>query len=114
MSSFHVGHRCDREVINHEHVDACEPREQARVAPVGVSKAQFVKEARGASIDRTKAFPAGLVRERACDVRLPGTCCSGDQDRLVLLDPATRRELAYDRLVELAFRWIVDVLDARL
>jgi len=54
-----------------------------------------------------------LLRERACEVGLAGSGCAGDQHVLVLDDPTACRELADLRLVELALRWIVDVLDAR-
>ena len=48
------------------------------------------------------ALATGLLRERAGDVGLAGSGRAGDQHVLVLDHPATRRELADVRVVELA------------
>lgn len=52
-------------VVEHEDVDACEAREEADVAAVGMRESEFFAEPRDASVERAIALPAGLLRERA-------------------------------------------------
>src|SRR5262249_34917938 len=55
-----------------------------------------------------------LLREGAGEVGLAGAGLAGDDDVLMLGDPAAGPELTHERLVELAFARAVDVLDTRV
>ena len=114
VTSILIGHGRNREVVEHEDVDACETCEHARVRTVGTGETHFVEEARCAPVDGAEALTARLMRERACDPALARARCAGDEDCLMLLDPAARGELADHGLVELALHGIFDPFDARL
>jgi hypothetical protein len=64
------------------------------VDAVRVRQHELVVEALGAQTDRAETLPARLPGERTGDVRLPRAGRAGDDDVLVPLDPAARRELA--------------------
>src|SRR5580700_812385 len=114
VAALRVGHGSDGEVVDDEHVDARELGEQTGVGAVSARELQLVEEARGPAVQRTKALSACLVSEGAREVALARSGHARDEHRLVLLHPAAGRELADYRLVELASRRVVDVLDARL
>jgi hypothetical protein len=73
---------------------------------------ELVVEPRRATVDRAEALSTRLLGEGAGDVGLPRSGHAGDDDVLVLFDPAAGRELADHRLLELAAHWVVDALDA--
>src|SRR5207249_12083917 len=65
--------RAEREVVEHQDVDAGEAGEEAEVAPVGVGEGEFLVEPGDAAVERAVALPARLLGERTGHVRLPGT-----------------------------------------
>ena len=87
-------------VIEHQDVHACEAREQAGVAAVGVGQGELLEQPRHAAVEHASAGAAGLMGERAGDESLSGAGGAGDDDVVVLGDPATGGELAQERLVE--------------
>src|SRR5437867_13244450 len=109
-----VRERADGEVVEDEDVDAGEAGEEADVAAVGVGERELLVEPGDAAVEGAVAPPARVLREGAGEVALPGAGHPGDQDIVVVVDPAAGGELAQDRLVEFAARGIVDVLDTRL
>ena len=88
--------------------------EEVRVRAVGASEVELLEETRHPAVDHAVALAAGLLGERAGDEGLADAGRSGDDDVVVLLDPAAGRELADLGAVELSLRRVVDVLDAGL
>ncbi|MFO0738198.1 MAG: hypothetical protein U0270_20065 [Labilithrix sp.] len=108
------GQRSDREVVEDEDIDLGNAREETGVRSVGASEAELVEEPGDASVEYTESLAAGLMRERAREVALPGARRAGDDDGLVLDDPSACRQPSNDRLVELSLAREVDAFDARL
>ena len=88
--------------------------ENLRLMTFGGASRSVVEERAFSRFPAREQLPARLLRQRARDVALAGPGRAGDQDRVVLVYPTAARELAHDRLVELALCRIVDILDARL
>ena len=72
------------------------------VDAVGARQAEVVEQARGPAVVGTVATAASLVGESTGDEALTGAGGAGDEDLLVLVDPAAGGELADDGLVDLA------------
>jgi hypothetical protein len=81
---------------------------------IGPSQSQLVEETRHATVHGAQALATRLVGERASDVALARAGGAGDDHRLVLRDPAARRERAHEGLVEVAGAGAVDALHARI
>ena len=80
-------------VIEDEDIDPREARQHGRVRPVPMREREFRKEARNAPVDHAMALAAGLLSQGAGEKRLADAGRAGDQDVLMLGDPAARREL---------------------
>src|SRR2546425_2754761 len=89
-------------VVEEEDVHASELAEQPAVGPVGAGEAEIIEQAGGSAVVGAVAAAAGLVGEGTGDEALAGAGGAGDEDLLVLLDPAAGGELADHGLVEVA------------
>ena len=76
-------------------------------------EAELLEESRHAPVRDAEAEATCELAERARQVGLADAGHARDQDVGVLADPATGRERAKQRLVDLALGAEVDVLDAR-
>lgn len=112
VSAFALGERGEPPVIKDEDVDLGQSGEETGIGAVRVSEGEFLEEARHAAVEGAVALSAGLLRQGTGDVRLAGSGGTGDEDVLVLGDPAAARKLADDTFVELSLGRVVDVLDA--
>ena len=101
-------------VIEHQHVDAGESRQQGRVGAVGARERELLKEARQAPVDRAVPLPTGVLPERAADVGLADAGGAGDEDVVMFGDPAAGGELADQRPIEFAARRVVEILETRV
>src|SRR5262245_17671836 len=106
--------RGEAPVVEEEHVEAGELAEEPAVGAVGPGQAQVVEQARDTAIAGAVAAATGLGGEGTGHEALAGAGGAGDEDLLVLVDPAAGGELADDGLVQLAAGWVVDGLDARV
>jgi hypothetical protein len=109
-----IAERAEAPVIEDEDLGAGEAGEEPEVAPVRVGEREFLEEARDAPVEGPIALAAGLLRKGAGEVRLAGARRAGDEDVVVLGDPAAGRELADERPIEFPSRRVVEVPDARL
>src|SRR6266404_8019064 len=80
-------------IIEDQHIDAREARQHDRVRAVPMREREFGKQARDAPVDHAKALPAGLLSQGAAEKCLADTRRPGDEDVLMLGDPAAAREL---------------------
>jgi hypothetical protein len=69
--AVHVLHHRQAPIVEHEHIDAGEARQQRGVRAVRVRQRELLKEPRQATIDRAVPLPTGLLAERAGEVRFP-------------------------------------------
>src|SRR5262245_32182678 len=81
-------------VVEEEHVEARELAEEPAVGAVGPGQAQVVEQARDAAVVGPVAAAARLVGEGTGDEALAGPGGAGNEDLLVLVDPAAGGELA--------------------
>ncbi len=65
VTTFGVGDGRDREVVNDQDIDACDPCEHSLVGAIRSRELEFVEEARCAAVERTVALSACLMRECA-------------------------------------------------
>src|SRR2546430_12768870 len=102
-------HGGEAPVVDDEDVGASEASEELRIGAVGARQRQLVGDPGGPPIDGAVPLATRLLRESTGEVRLPGSGGAGDDDVLVLLDPAAGGELADHRLFKLSPRRIIDV-----
>jgi hypothetical protein len=114
VAALGVGDGSDGEVVDDEDIEASETCEYAREGAIGASETELVEEARGAAVGGAESLPTSLMGECAREVRLAGACRARDEDAVVFFDPAARRELSDDGLIELSSGVALDALDARL
>jgi hypothetical protein len=96
-------------VIEDEDVDACEAAQYRRIRAVPMGEREFRKQAWNATVDDAMPLTAGLLPE-GTGARLADAGGSGDQDVLMLDDPATGRELTDQCPIELATA-VVEIFD---
>ena len=112
--TLRLGERREAPVVEHEHVDAREAREDMRVAPVGVRQPKLVKEPRHPTVEHTIALTTGLLAEGTGEIRLADAGGTRDEHVVMLGDPAAGGELADERAFEPAARTRVEVLETGL
>ena len=99
-------------VVEQEDVHPRELAEEPAIGPVSARQAEVIEQAGGPAVVGAVAAAAGLVGEGTGDEALAGAGGAGDEDLLVLVDPAAGGELADHGLVELAAGRVVDGLEA--
>jgi hypothetical protein len=114
VATLGVGDGSDGEVVDDEDIETSETCEHARERAVGASETELVEESWRAAVGCAESLPTSPMGERAREVRLAGARCARDEHAVVLLDPAARRQLSDDGLVELPSGVALDALDARL
>ena len=87
-------------IIEDQHIDARKARQHGRVRPVPLREREFGKEARDPPVDHAMPLATGLLSQGAAEKRLADTGRPGDEDVLVLGDPATGRELPDQSAIE--------------
>ena len=87
-------------IIEDQHIDARKARQHGRVRPVPLREREFGKEARNAPVDHALALTAGLLSQRAGEKRLADPGRAGDEDVLMLGDPAAGRQLPDHRPIQ--------------
>ena len=106
--------RSQTPVIEEEDVHPRELAEEPAVGAVGTRQAEVIEQAGGSAVVGAVAAAAGLVSQGTGDEALARAGRAGDEDLLVLGDPAAGGELADHGLVELPAGRIVDGLDTGL
>src|SRR5207247_149767 len=91
-----------------------EPGEERGVRAVGMRDREFGKQAREAPIDHAMPLPTRLVPERTGEEGLPDPGRAGDQQIMMLDDPAAECQLADHRAIQTAARRVVEVFEAGL
>src|SRR5574341_839043 len=102
------------EVVEDQDIHPGELPEEPAIGPIRPGECALPEEPRRPPVPGAIALAARLLGERAGDVGLASPGHPADQNLLVLLDPAASRELADQRLVQLAAGGIVDPFEARL
>ena len=97
--SVHVSDDGQAPVVEDEEVDAGEPCQLGHVGAIRVGQREFRKEPRQATIDHAMLLPTGLLAEGAREVGFPDPGRPGDQDVLLVGDPATRGQLPHQGAV---------------
>ncbi len=69
-----------------------EPFHQGAISPIGSGHCDLVKELRGAEIEGSKAFPAGLLSEGTGKEGFAHAGGAADEEVLVVVDPVTGSE----------------------
>ena len=101
-------------VVEDQQINARQRAEQTREAAIAVRQLQLGEQPGHARVMDAIAVATGFLRQRTTEPRLADATWSGDQQVAMIADPAACRELLEQRLIELARRSIVDVLDRRL
>ena len=99
-------------VVEDQHVGPDELAEQPGKAAVAMGQLKVAEEARQPVVEDALSVPAGTLTKRAGKPGLANAAGSGDQQILVLRDPAAEGELLEQTPVELAWGAEVHVLDA--
>ena len=90
---------CDETpIIEDQDIHPGEPRQHDRVAPVTVRECQFGKQARDPTVDHAMVLATGLLAQGAGDKRLTHPGRAGNQNVVMLGDPATQRQVASCRI----------------
>ena len=101
-------------VVEDEEPGPGEPLDDLGIRSVAPGEGEFVEKAGDAVVARGDAGAAGLVAERARDVRLSRARGPADQHRLAVPDPLAGGEVQDEGAVETSRRLEVDVLDGRV
>ena len=112
VSALPGGQPIGAPVIEDQHVGFDELSEETWEASVAMGKFEIGKQTRDAMIEDGFSVSAGLVSQGASEPGFAHTARAGDQEVLVLLDPAAGRQLLEEGLVELARGAEVYVFDA--
>jgi len=99
-------------VVDKQEVHPGQAGQDLAVTAVAPGDVELLKEPGQPHVERSIAFPAGLVAQGAGEIALAHACRPGDEDVLSLLDAATGDKLQQKPLVEAAGLAVVDVLDA--
>jgi hypothetical protein len=73
---------------------------------------ELIVEPRGPPVDNAAAVAHGGHAERTGEIGFAGTSLAADDEVVKFREPAAACQLADERFVELAFRTVVDILDA--
>jgi hypothetical protein len=87
-------------IIKNQDVDARKAGQHGRVRAVTMGERELGKEARNPSVDHAMIVAAGLLAERTREIGLADAGGAGDQNVLMLGDPAVGGELADQRPIE--------------
>ena len=91
-----------------------EPFHQSAVAAIGSGQSDLVEELRGADVEGSKAFTAGLLSEGTGEEGFANACGARDEKVLVVADPVTGGKAQDHRFFHSSGGSVVDVLDTGL
>src|ERR1700730_4578197 len=97
-------------VIENQHVDPSEPRQERRVRAIAVRQRDFPKQPRDPPVDHAIAVPAGLLAQGTPKKRFADPRRSSEEDVGMLGDPAAARELPDDRAIHFAAATVIEIL----
>jgi len=93
VAAFLVLHGRERPIVEEEDVHPGELAEEAAVGAVGAGQAEVIEQPGGPAVVGAVAAAAGLVGEGTGDEAFAGAGGAGDEDLLMLVDPAAGGEL---------------------
>jgi len=108
-----IGERGEEPIVDGEQIELGELREQPAIGAVAATDGQLVQEARRPDIRRGEAVATRALDEGRGEPGFPDAGRPGDQQMVVIADPAARAEAQDHLAAEPAWRAEIDVFERR-
>ena len=90
VAAFGIGERREQPIIDREEIELGEFREEPRIRSVAATDGEFVQQARRAHVGGGEAVATRALHEGRRQPRFPDPGRAGDQQIVVIADPARR------------------------